>query len=132
MSVEVRQDTPERQAQVESAIRFVGQIRQLWMRVGTKSGRPSKGPTWMAVTECWHCGTIQTTTTKRTKGERWTCLDYGGMGVTSGGYYGPLKCGGYRHPVWWDGPLPDIEDIKDEWASYMASRQKGYARHGIG
>lgn len=119
----------ERTIRVESAVKFVGQVRELWLRVGTKSGRPSKGPTWMAVTECEECGAIQTTSSKRTRGERWTCVDFGGLGKTSGGYYGPLKCGGFRNPVWWDGPLPDLEDIKDEWANYMGTRKKGFATH---
>jgi len=112
---------------MEALIEAAKSIRRLWAQVPTKTGRPSRGPTWIAVVSCEKCGHSRITSSKQAKGERWTCPDYGGMGTTSGGYYGVLKCGGYLHPEWWDGPMPDEEDARVEQADFVTSKKRGYA-----
>lgn len=113
---------------LSSLIEAAKGIRALYRAVPTKSGRPSRGPTWVGVGECERCGHMRIISTRQGKGERFTCTDFGGMGTTSGGYYGPLKCGGFLNPVWYDGPIPDMEDARQEQADYVTGRKRGYAK----
>lgn len=41
--------------------------------VGTKSGRPTLGPSWIAIVYCPSCNHITLTTSKRPKAGRWHC-----------------------------------------------------------
>lgn len=43
-----------------------------------------------------------------TKGKRWACR----------------TCYGFLEPKWSDGPLPDIEDIREEWATWIVKQER--------
>lgn len=89
-------------------------IRTLYLNVPTRSGRPSRGPRYIAITRCTRerDGPLGLTTSKMTKGQRWACN----------------TCMGLVLPVWADGPLPDEEDIKDEYHEWMAKGRKRNVR----
>ena len=85
-------------------------IRHLYLCVPTKSGRPSRGPRYIAVTVCTNEEGRQLgiTSSKHPKGARWACS----------------TCLGYANPIWADGPLPDEEDRREEWADWMAKGKR--------
>lgn len=86
--------------------RTIIMLRKDWLRVPTPSGRPKKGPRFYAIAQCEaETGNqLGLVSSGDTKGKRWACL----------------TCFGFMVPVWTDGPLPDIEDIREEWANWMA------------
>lgn len=84
----------------------VQSIRREYLRVPTKSGRPSRGPRFIAIGRCTSERGDQygIVASNHTKGQRWACK----------------TCLGFMEPMWADGPLPDIEDIRDEYHTWMA------------
>jgi hypothetical protein len=81
-------------------------LRNEWLRCPTPSGRPKKGPRFYAIAVCsvergFQPGIVGS---NNVKGKRWACK----------------TCLGFMEPIWADGPLPDIEDIREEWADWMA------------
>lgn len=85
---------------------FIKYLRSEWLRIPTASGNPSPGPHWFAIGRCTEeagdqLGLIGS---NGVVGKRWACK----------------TCYGFMEPVWSDGrPLPDIEDIREEWANWM-------------
>ncbi len=82
-------------------------VRNEWLRVPTKSGRPKKGPRWYAITRCTNEDELGLTSSSYPKTKRWVCK----------------TCLSLCVPVWSDGPLPDLEDIEQEWADVMADKE---------
>lgn len=84
--------------------------RAMWLRVATPSGRPKKGPRFYAITKCTNeeGDQLGITSSGATKGQRWACK----------------TCRAFAEPIWADGPLPDIEDIREEWADWMAKGRR--------
>jgi len=96
--------TPDVTPHLEAYKSLINFARSQYLRVPTKSGKPSKGPRWMCVMRCTNEGELGVTMSNQTKGKRWACK----------------TCLALCEPVWSDGPLPDLEDIEQEWAEYMA------------
>ena len=82
--------------------------RNLWHRVPTPTGRPSKGPRFIAVTLCEHEGEYGVTSSKQTAGRRWACN----------------TCYSFAPCVWADGPVPDPEEQEQEWADWAAKQKE--------
>ena len=90
-------------AQYQASVQY---IRNLHLSVPTKSGNPKRGPNFIAIGRCSEergeqLGLIAS---NETKGKRWACK----------------TCLGFMEPVWADGPLPDTEDIRNEYHDWMA------------
>ncbi len=81
--------------------------RNQYLRVPTKSGRPSKGPRYLCVTKCTEENELGITGSHITKAKRWVCK----------------TCLGLCVPVWSDGPTPDREEMEQDYADYMANRK---------
>ena len=81
-------------------------LRAVYLSIPRKSGRASKGPKFFAVAYCEEEGTgaLGIVGSNETKGKRWACK----------------TCLGYMRAVWSDGPLPESEDIEQEYADWMA------------
>jgi len=73
------------------------------------NGRPKKGPRFYAITKCTEEEGEQLgiTSSSATKGERWACK----------------TCFAFAEPIWADGPLPDIEELRDEWADWIVKHE---------
>lgn len=80
---------------------IIQQCRLIWAGIEGK-----RGPKYYCVTRCTSEPGDQygLTMSSAPKGKRWACK----------------TCNAFAEPVWWDGPIPYIEDIKDEWAEWMA------------
>ena len=89
--------------QYESIIQM---LRNEWLRVPTKSGRPKKGPRYYAVTSCMYEEELGLTSSADGKGKKWACK----------------TCFSLCVPVWSDGPTPDREEIEQEWADWIAKQ----------
>lgn len=89
----------------------INYTRNLYLRIPTKSGRPSKGPRFLCVTQCTYENEYGLTSSAETKGRRWACQ----------------TCFSLCVPVWSDGPIPDIEDIEQEWADWAAKQKPSSA-----
>ena len=96
--------------QYQSSVQF---IRELWLLVPTPSGRAKRGPRFIAIGNCEDEDGEQygLLSSGDTKGKRWACK----------------TCYGFLDPVWSDGPLPDIEDIREEWADWCAKQNTNSA-----
>ena len=58
---------------VEREAQAIADLTRMWLMVGTKSGRPTLGPSWIAIVYCPSCNHITLTTSKRPKAGRWHC-----------------------------------------------------------
>jgi len=94
----------------EAYIRLIKYTRALILRVPTKSGRPKRGPRFMAIGLCEDEGgdAYGIVSSADTVGKRWACK----------------TCFGFLDPQWSDGPLPDIEDIRQEWAAWVVTQEE--------
>ncbi len=88
--------------------RIVRNLRTEWLRVPTLSGKPKKGPRFYAITRCTEepGDQLGIVSSGNPKGKRWACK----------------TCAGFVEPVWSDGPLPDIEDIREEYHDWVAAK----------
>ena len=84
----------------------ISTLRNEWLRVPTASGRPSKGPRFIAVTLCEHENEYGLTSSKVGAGRRWACN----------------TCFSFAPCAWSDGPVPDKEEQEQEWADWAAKQ----------
>ena len=96
---------------LDQYIAVVKAIRNEWLRCTTPSGKPMRGPGWICIGRCTEedgnqYGLISVNNKWYGVGERWACK----------------TCLGFMEPVWWDGLIPDIENIREEWADWMAKK----------
>ena len=93
----------------------ITRLRTDWLRVPTPSGNPSPGPHWYAIGRCTEedgdqLGIIGS---NDVVGKRWACK----------------TCLGFMEPLWSDGrPLPDVEDIREEYADWMVKGEREVRR----
>lgn len=85
---------------VEQYKKAIETLRLMWSRVLTKSGKPSKGPRWFAVTMCDECHGIGMTSSKQTQKNRFKCK----------------TCKGPALVIWADGTVPTEDEQYELWA----------------
>ena len=100
--------TPATHSLLDAYKTVVQYSRNLWHQVPTPTGRPSKGPRFIAVTLCEHEGEYGVTSSKQTAGRRWACN----------------TCYSFAPCVWADGPVPDPEEQEQEWADWAAKQKE--------
>ncbi len=93
---------------VDAYISIAQSIRTEHQRVPTAAGNPSKGPRFIAVTMCEYENEPGLTSSKQTAGRRWACN----------------TCYSLCVPVWSDGPVPEREEIEQEWADWAAKQKE--------
>lgn len=93
---------------VDAYISIAQSIRNEYQRVPTPAGNPSKGPKFISVTMCEYENEPGLTSSKQTKGRRWACN----------------TCFSLCVPVWSDGPVPEREEIEQEWADWAAKQKE--------
>jgi len=84
----------------------ISTLRNEWLRVPTPTGRPSKGPRFIAVTLCEYENEYGLTSSKVGAGRRWACN----------------TCFSFAPCAWADGPVPDREEQEQEWADWAAKQ----------
>ncbi len=85
----------------------INYTREMYLRVPTKSGKPKRGPRYLCVTRCTEEGELGLTGSHIIKAKRWVCK----------------TCLSLCVPVWSDGPLPDEDEMQNDYADYMAKRE---------
>ena len=83
-------------------------LRSEWHRAPTPTGKPSKGPTYYAVTMCEYENEPGLTSSKATKGQRWACK----------------TCFNFAEPVWTDSPdkCPSADEALHEYTAWVSKR----------
>ncbi len=108
---------------VQAYICLTPYLRRTAERVPTKAGKPSKSPSYFAVTWCEYEDEPGITSTKAGKGKRWACK----------------TCFNFAEPIWTDNPekCPSTDEALheySEWVSKDVNRKKPWVRHmsGVG
>jgi len=88
----------------------ISHLRHIRLGIRTKSGRPSKAPQWYAVTTCVDasCGGMSIVQSGKNIGSRWACV----------------TCKGLSLCAWTDGPAPDEEEIRAEFAKWLTRNDR--------
>lgn len=79
-------------------------IRSMHERILTPTGRPKKGPKFIAVTLCAEENEYGLTDARQTKGKRFACK----------------TCFSFAPTIWSDGEAPSREEQEQEWADWAA------------